>query len=194
MKKRADRPHRRPKPRPDSAKPTAGAQATSKPPTQWSEVADWYDQLVGEAGSEYHREIVLPGALRLLDAKPDDKVLDIACGQGVLCRLLATKGVHATGIDASHDLIKIANQRNDQLRTQDSGLRTPEFRVADARNLDFLPANEFAAAACLLALQNINPIAPVFAGVARALRPWGRFVMVMMHPSFRGPKETSWGW
>ena len=26
------------------------------------------------------------------------------------------------------------------------------------------------------------------------LRPDGRFVLVMMHPSFRGPKETSWGW
>src|SRR5206468_10827783 len=26
------------------------------------------------------------------------------------------------------------------------------------------------------------------------LREGGRFVIVMMHPAFRGPKETSWGW
>ena len=46
----------------------------------------------------------------------------------------------------------------------------------------------------MLAIQNIHPIAPVFEGVARALKPGGRFVLVMMHPCFRGPKETSWGW
>src|SRR5205823_5177322 len=58
----------------------------------------------------------------------------------------------------------------------------------------FLPAEHFHAAACVLAIQNIHPIAPVFAGVSRLLVGGGRFVMVMMHPCFRGPKETSWGW
>ena len=190
MKKRADRPHRRPKPRPASAKPSVA----SAPPTDWSAAADWYDQLVGEAGSEYHREIVLPGALRLLAANPGERVLDIACGQGVFCRLLAAKGIHAAGIDAAPDLIKIANQRNEQLRTPHSTLRIPDFRIGDARDLSFLPENHFQAVACLLAIQNIHPIAPVFRSVARVLVPWGRFVIVMMHPAFRGPKETSWGW
>ena len=46
----------------------------------------------------------------------------------------------------------------------------------------------------MLAIQNIHPIAPVFEGVARALLPAGRFIIVMMHPCFRGSKETSWGW
>jgi hypothetical protein len=34
----------------------------------------------------------------------------------------------------------------------------------------------------------------VFEGVHRLLRPGGRLVIAMMHPCFRGPKETSWGW
>ena len=46
----------------------------------------------------------------------------------------------------------------------------------------------------MLAIQNIHPIAPVFAEVSRLLVPGGRFVLVMMHPCFRGAKETSWGW
>ena len=70
----------------------------------------------------------------------------------------------------------------------------PTYHLADARDLSFLPENTFAAAACLLAIQNIHPIAPVFAAVARVLRPLGRFVVVMMHPAFRNPKETHWGW
>jgi hypothetical protein len=46
----------------------------------------------------------------------------------------------------------------------------------------------------VLAIQNINPIQPVCESVARVLKPLGKFVLVMMHPAFRGPKETSWGW
>jgi ubiquinone/menaquinone biosynthesis C-methylase UbiE len=153
--------------------------------TDWGNVADWYDQLVGESGSEYHREVVLPGVLRLLAPRAGDKAIDVACGQGVLCRLLAERGVEATGLDAARELIAAARQR---------GPATIRYDVADARELEFLPPDHFDAAACVLAVQNIHPLQPMFLGVSRFLRAGGRFVIVMMHPCFRGPKETSWGW
>lgn len=155
------------------------------PPTDWGNVADWYDQLVGEAGSEYHRHVVLPGMMRLLAPQSGDTMLDIACGQGVLCRLLHDRGVKATGIDAAAELIRAAKER---------GPAEIRYHLGDARELSFLPPNEFDAAACVLAIQNIHPLPPVFAGVARVLKAGGRFVIAMMHPCFRGPKETSWGW
>ena len=68
------------------------------------------------------------------------------------------------------------------------------YQVADARDLDVLPAGAFDAATCVLAIQNIHPIQGVFDTVARRLKPGGRFIIVMMHPCFRGAKETSWGW
>lgn len=153
--------------------------------TDWGGVADWYDQLVGESGSEYHREVVLPGVMRLVDPQKGERVLDIACGQGVLCRLLEHRGAEVTGVDAAGALIDAAKSR---------GPESIHYHVGDARELGFLPAEGFGAAACVLAIQNINPIQPVFEGVARALRAGGRFVIVMMHPCFRGMKETSWGW
>lgn len=153
--------------------------------TDWGQVADWYDKLVGEAGSEYHREVVLPGVLRLLAPQKGQRVLDVACGQGVLCRLLAEKGCEATGVDMGRDLIDLAKER---------GPASIHYHVADAKELTFLPEGHFDLSACVLAIQNINPIQPVFAGVARALKPGGKFVLAMMHPHFRGPKETHWGW
>ncbi len=153
--------------------------------TDWGNVASWYDQLVGETGSEYHREVVLPGVLRMLAAQKGEKVVDIACGQGVLCRLLAEKGIEATGVDAARDLIDLAKQR---------GPGSIHYHLADAKELSFLPEAHHDAAGCVLAIQNINPIAPVFTGVSRTLKPRGRFVIAMMHPHFRGPKETHWGW
>jgi ubiquinone/menaquinone biosynthesis C-methylase UbiE len=191
-----NRPKRRRPPAPSRPKPIGHSPApvSAEPPapaTHWGDVAEWYDSLVGEEGSEYQRKVVLPGAIRLLDARANDQVLDIACGQGVLCRMLARQGVATTGIDAAEDLVRLARDRNAQLPAD--AVR-PVYRTADVRDLSFLGENEFSGAACLLAIQNINPIGPVFAGVARALRPMGRFVIVMMHPCFRGPKETSWGW
>ena len=151
--------------------------------TDWSDVAAWYDALVGESGSEYHRHVVLPGVLRLLNAQPGQHVLDVACGQGVLCRLLADRGVTATGVDAAKDLIAAAKSKSGG-----------DFRVGDARDLSTLPESAFDAAACVLAIQNIHPVRPVFDTVAARLKPLGRFVVVMMHPAFRGAKESHWGW
>ncbi len=153
--------------------------------TDWGAVADWYDQLVGESGSEYHREVVLPGVMRLLSLQTGDSVVDIACGQGVLCRLLHQRGVEVTGVDAAASLIRVARER---------GPAEIHYEVADARDLSVLPGERFTAATCVLAIQNIHPIQPVFDSVARILKPQGRLVIVMMHPCFRGPKETSWGW
>lgn len=48
----------------------------------WDQAARWYDALVGMQGSEYQQSLVLPGALKLLDLKKNEKVLDVACGQG----------------------------------------------------------------------------------------------------------------
>jgi ubiquinone/menaquinone biosynthesis C-methylase UbiE len=167
-------------------KPSASrAAAKGGPKTDWSGVAQWYDELVGDTGSEYHREVVLPGTLRLLSLRAGEKAVDVACGQGVLCRALHERGVKVTGVDASQELIRTARQRSgDAIR----------YQLGDARDLSFLPPNDFAAVACVLSIQNLHPIKPVFAGIERLLIPGGKLVMVMMHPCFRGPKETSWGW
>ncbi|MGH7806403.1 MAG: SAM-dependent methyltransferase, partial [Candidatus Binatia bacterium] len=63
--------------------------APPRPPRGWEPVAGWYDELVGERGSEYHREVVIPGTLRLVEPAPGMKVLDLASGQGVVARALA---------------------------------------------------------------------------------------------------------
>jgi ubiquinone/menaquinone biosynthesis C-methylase UbiE len=163
--------------------------AKPRPPqqqrTDWGGVAEWYDRLVGDAGSEYHQHVVVPGTLRLLAPRPGEAIIDVASGQGVLSRALHERGAQVTGVDAAPDLIRAARER---------GPANINYHVGDARDLSTFPADRFDAAACVLAIQNIHPIQPVFTGVARLLKPMGRFVLVMMHPAFRGPKETSWGW
>lgn len=174
-----------PQPTPAQEKPREPALADS---TDWDSVSKWYDQLVGESGSEYHREVVLPGVIRLLAPKPHQRLLDVACGQGVLCRMLLEKGAEVTGVDAGASLIKLARERSNP---------AVRYLLHDARTLaecDELKGEQFDAAACVLAIQNIDPIEPVFTGVAKLLKPGGSFVLAAMHPCFRSPRSTSWQW
>lgn len=163
----------------------SGANKSAPLKTDWDQVAGWYDQLVGDAGSEYHQHVVLPGVMRLLAPQPGQHAVDVACGQGVLCRLLQMRGVKVTGLDAATGLIESARKR---------GPADIEYHIHDARDLAFLPAAQADMASCVLAIQNIHPIQSMLAGVAGALKMGGRLVMVLMHPCFRGAKETSWGW
>ncbi len=116
-----------------------------------------------------------------------EQFLDLACGQGAFSRLAAQTGAKITGVDLSGDLIRAAWERS-----KGSPLN---FLVADARDLSkTLAGKSFDAIACILAVQNIDPLEPVFTSAAASLKPRGRFVMVMSHPSFRIPRQSEWGW
>src|SRR5271156_763622 len=96
----------------------------SSTPTDWGDVAKWYDDLVGQDGSEFHRHVVLPGVLRMLKLKPGERAIDIACGQGVLCGLLAERGREVPGVEAAEEMIAAARRR---------GPANIRYQVADAR-------------------------------------------------------------
>jgi 2-polyprenyl-3-methyl-5-hydroxy-6-metoxy-1,4-benzoquinol methylase len=155
----------------------------------WQDIAGWYDDLVGERGSEYHREVVIPRTVKLLDARRGERVLDVACGQGVLCRALAEAGARVTGIDVAPALIEAAKRRNQSDRL------AIDYRVGDARRLaDICDTGEFDAAVIVLAIQNMAPLSPVWEGCHRVLARGGRLAVVMMHPCFRVPRASHWGW
>lgn len=159
------------------------------PPTRgWDHVAAWYDRLVGDEGSDYHRHVILPAAMRMLAPQPGERVLDVCCGQGVLSRLLLERNVgFVLAVDASPRLIAAAKARG----PHDARVR---FVVRDARRLDHLADGTFDAAALIMAVQDLEELEPVLRGMARALRAGGRAVLVMMHPCFRVPRQSEWGW
>jgi SAM-dependent methyltransferase len=151
-------------------------------------VAAWYDKLVGESGSDYHRNVIIPAALRMLAARPGESVIDVCCGQGVLVRPLLEAGISRfTGVDASRRLIDAAKARHGK-ETRVS------FVIADACQPGNWADASHDAAACLMAVHDVPDVAALFSNIAGALKPGGRAVMVFMHPCFRIPRQTHWGW
>ncbi len=161
--------------------------------THWDSVTEWYDQLVGDEGSEYHQKVILPGVLRMLPDGEGLSILDVACGQGVMCRQLAGRGHHVVGIDAAAGLIEAAKRREEAERL---GVR---YVMGDATKLEemrspVLDAQRFDAITIVLAIQNMTPLTPVWKGCHGLLNAGGKLVVVMMHPCFRVPRGSDWIW
>lgn len=153
----------------------------------WDQVAGWYDKLVGDGGMDYHRNVILPATMRMLDLKRGEKVIDICCGQGVLGRLLIEAGAgKVLGVDASPKLIEAARERS-------SG-PSLSFEVADATLSGEWANGSFDKAACLMAVHDLEDIEGLFRNVAQSLKPGGTGVVLFMHPCFRIPRQSHWGW
>ena len=156
-------------------------------PAGWEPVADWYDGWVGQHGSHHHQQLAIPAVLHLLQVQPDEHVLDLGCGQGVLASHIADHAAHYTGIDISRKMISTARQRHN---------RQGYFLRGDVRRLqrtNELEESSFDAAVFLLSIEDMNPLEEVIQAAAWALKPAGRVVILMRHPCFRVPRQSGWG-
>ncbi len=149
--------------------------------TSWEPVQKWYHGLVGEEGHYYHRQIILPGVLRLL-GQPKS-VLDLGCGNGILARYLP-KETHYMGIDAAPSLIKAA-KKNDTVSNH-------QYLLADITKPFKLEAHRFSHATLILAAQNLEFPLKAFQNAKNYLEPGGKFILVVNHPCFRIPRQSSW--
>ena len=154
-------------------------------PQSWQHVATWYDTLIGEKGGYFHQNVIFPKTAKMLKLKEDQKILDLACGQGAFCRFLHDRQLYRTGVDASSLLIEKAKHYEEDQKT--------EYLVDDARTLAMLGARQFDAIVSILAIQNIDPIDGMFRRIHELLLADGKFVFVILHPSFRSPRITGWG-
>ena len=155
--------------------------------TSWDAVATWYDGMVGESGSRYHRFVALPVTLELLEPQAGERILDLGAGQGILSPHICEVGAEYTGIDLSPRLIKHARRRHGERGT---------FLVGDVRRLKELrglKASSFDAGVFLLSLQDMDPLDEVMASASWALKPEARLVLFMLHPCFRVPRGSGWG-
>lgn len=183
-KKPYDSTKRSSKPRPQIPGKSPGSSKNS-PSTSWESVEKWYGGIVGEDGHYYHQHIIIPGLLRLmnLSTKKPHTLLDLACGQGILARAIPEK-IGYTGIDLSPSLIKSAKNLDKN--------PTHDYQVNDVTKPLNAPLGHFSHVSIVLALQNIESPAQVFKNASRHLGDGGKLFIVLNHPCFRIPRQSSW--
>lgn len=151
--------------------------------TSWQKSKGWFDRTVGEKGHHYHQTVVIPGVLKLLALEANSSLLDLGCGQGVLARAIP-KSVAYHGVDSAPALIEEAKRL--------TPAPNRAWTKADAsKRLPFEPKG-FTHAAIVLALQNMENGRGAIDNAAAQLAPGGRLVVVLNHPCFRIPRQSSW--
>lgn len=100
--------------------------------------------------------------LKWLAPQPGERIIDLGCGDGKLSQKIAEAGADVVGVDISNELLAIAKA---------DGL---DVRLMDAEALEF--ADEFDAVFSNAALHWMPRPDLVLAGIAKALKPGGRFV------------------
>jgi SAM-dependent methyltransferase len=121
---------------------------------------------VGKWDNHYFEDHVTgPGVVRLLALKLNDSLLDLGCGSKWLAKKIP-KNVQYLGLDLAEGV-----------------------DVTKPLSLN----KTFSAAIIILALQNMENPAGAIQNAAKFLVPGGKLVIVLNHPAFRIPRQSSWG-
>jgi demethylmenaquinone methyltransferase/2-methoxy-6-polyprenyl-1,4-benzoquinol methylase len=100
----------------------------------------------------------------LVGVAPGERVVDVACGTGDLCRALASAGYAPVGVDLSAGMLAAAHTDAPLIE-------------ADAFALP-LAEGSLGGATCGFALRNFVALEPALTELARVLRPGGRIALL----------------
>ncbi len=151
--------------------------------TSWEPVEKWYRGIVGEEGHYYHQNLIIPGLIRLLNLKNTDRLLDLGCGDGILGRHIPEK-IKYFGIDIAPSFVKAAKKLDKSL--------SHDYAAGDVTKSLPLENQTFTHATIILAIQNMEFPEQVFKNAAKYLEKGAKLIIVMNHPAFRIPRQSSW--
>ena len=153
----------------------------------WELNAEFWDKEMGDHSNYFHRDLVRPHTEKLLEIKPDDLILDIACGNGNFSEYMAKIGVRVIAFDYSSKMIEFAKKRRSEV------LDRVEFKVCDATEyqqlLSLKQQHSFDKAVENMVIMDISDIKPLFKAVYEMLSDNGTFVFATHHPCFTYPNK-----
>ena len=137
--------------------------------------SDIFCKVYNEFGWNYYPEAFGEQLLQWMDVQGfhPKNAIDLACGTGVLCEILAENGIHSAGMDFSSGMIDIARSRNPQI----------PYEVADMTT--FCPEAQYDLVTCtgdaVNHIASLSDVEKIFRNVYAYLAPGGYFVFDILN-------------
>ncbi len=155
------------------------------PKSTWDALASKWISPEEDEKEYHHTHLILPDVYRLLNAKKDEEILDVACGEGTVVRYLAKLGAKVTGIDISNMIDRaIEREKKDKLGIRLLKLNAEELHYEFERGY-------FDKVVCNMALMDIADFKVTLKNIAHVLKDNGIFVFSITHPAFSFPAATT---
>jgi ubiquinone/menaquinone biosynthesis C-methylase UbiE len=158
--------------------------------TGWGGVASWYDATINSKSST-QKDIILPALMSFMPLSHMEgrEVLDLGCGTGFFMgEYIKGNPKKMHGIDVDNELLAIAH---DDLYKQNK-LTNINLIKENAEKLISFKDDSIDLVFSIEAVVNMPDLSKVASEVSRVLKPGGKFVMLVNHPSFRVPQSADW--
>lgn len=132
----------------------------------WDASAQAWIDVQGEDGDFGRVHVLDAPMLAEVAALAPARVLDVGCGEGRFCRMLAQRGIAVTGIDPTAALIAEARRRHPQ----------GDYHVAAAETMT-LPESAYDLAVCYLSLIDMPDLDAALVRIVSAIRPGGHLLI-----------------
>ncbi|PGH13666.1 hypothetical protein AJ79_03515 [Helicocarpus griseus UAMH5409] len=157
----------------------------------WETNASFWDQGMGDGGNDYYKLVELPALERMAAVKPSDRALDLATGNGLVARWLASQGACVIATDGSQTMLSHAKRRGENVDGK-SYLNSVSYQVLDLTSSeaferfiekDTVDEGEFDIVTINMAIMDIGTLEPLAAALPKLLKKnTGRFVATLLHP------------
>ncbi|MCJ2046014.1 methyltransferase domain-containing protein [Methylobacterium sp. J-078] len=147
----------------------------------WEESASAWIATQADGGDLARRLILDEPMLERARLRGTGDVLDVGCGEGRFCRLLASEGASVVGIDPAGSLIREAR------RLHPDG----DYRVAATEALPFADAT-FDLVVAYLSLIDIADLKAAVSEMHRVIRPGGHLLIANHNGFFSASNPSGW--
>ena len=145
-------------------------------PASWDEVAYDYHKTVGETGDSYHRTYVNPVLFEILGDVKGLSILDLACGQGYLSRILARKGANVVGVDLSEKMLEIAQA------SENSEPLGVKYILGSSADMSAIADASMNHVVSTFGFHDIKEMESTMEECGRVLKEGGKLVFAIPHP------------
>jgi 2-polyprenyl-3-methyl-5-hydroxy-6-metoxy-1,4-benzoquinol methylase len=152
----------------------------------WMANADAWTRAVREGRIESRRVATDAAILQAIVARGPGRVLDLGCGEGWLMRALAERGIETVGLDASMELVMVAEETG--------GGRYRCCSYEDVVDDPTRAGGPYDAIACNFSLLGAE-LVPLLSALRQNLAPGGALVVQTVHPwTACGDEPYADGW